>query len=193
MKLQSSQLAVGGVGKGSISTIAVDEESGKESGKAISTVTTKKATIASTPSKRKAPPESIIEASGDPGIAAAATTLVYKLQYGGKESVEDLTGMDASSVEESSAAVSVQSEESDESDSSYLPRGAVELSDSDDDILIDVDSEEEDILRSSFPQDKSKKNLAPGGPQKPFLINCATDSEARVLMKKLQQGEEGVH
>ena len=120
MKLRSSQLAVGGVGKGSISTIAVDEESGKESsGKAISTVTTKKATIASTRSKRKAPPESIIEASGDPGIAAAATTLVYKLQYG-KESVEDLTGMDVSSVEESSAAVSVQSDEFDDSDASYL-------------------------------------------------------------------------
>ena len=70
VNLRSSQLAVGVVGKGSISTIAADEESGKESsGKASSTVTTKKTTIASTRSKRKAPPESIIEASGDPGIA----------------------------------------------------------------------------------------------------------------------------
>ena len=84
--------------KGSMSTLAeVDEESGKESGKAISTVSTKKTTVASTQSKRKAPPESIIEASGDPGIAVAATTLVYKLQYG-KESVEDLTGMDETAV-----------------------------------------------------------------------------------------------
>ncbi len=179
MKLRSSQLAVGGVGKGSISTVA---ELDDESGKAISTVTTKNTTIASIPSKRKAPPESIIEASGDPGIAAAATTLVYKLQYG-KESVEDLTGMDASSVEESSASVSVQSEECDESDLSYVPRG-VEFSDNDDDILIDVDSEVEDLLRSSFPRDKSKKNLVPGGPQKPDLTNCATDSEARVLMNQ---------
>ena len=70
VNLRSSQLAVGVVGKGSISTIAADEESGKESsGKASSTVTTKKTTIASTRSKRKAPPESIIEASGSPGIA----------------------------------------------------------------------------------------------------------------------------
>ena len=35
--------------------------------------------IPSIPSMLKKPPESII---GDSGIAAAATTLVYKLQYG---------------------------------------------------------------------------------------------------------------
>jgi hypothetical protein len=45
-------------------------------------VITEKNTVPSIPSMRKEPPESIIEASGDPGITAAATTLVYKLQYG---------------------------------------------------------------------------------------------------------------
>ncbi len=34
------------------------------------------------------------------------------------------------------------------------------------DILIDIESDEE-ALRSSFPRDKSRKNMVPGGPEKP--------------------------
>ena len=52
---------------------------------AVSTVTKEKNTvpyIPSIPPMRKETPESIIEASGNSGIAAAASTLVYKLQYG---------------------------------------------------------------------------------------------------------------
>jgi hypothetical protein len=59
----------------------------------------------------------------------------------------------------------------------------MEFSDDDNDILLDVDSEEDDLLRSSFPRDISKKNRVLGGPQKPDLSNC-TKSEAQVLMKR---------
>jgi hypothetical protein len=144
--------------------------------KAISTVATSKNTATSFPFTLKEPPESIIEASGDSGIAAAATTLVYKLQYG-KDRVEDLTGRDDSSEDESDASVSLNSEGS---GAAYVPRG-VEFSD--DDILLDVDSEEDDLIRSSFPRDRSRRNKVLGGPQKPDLCNC-TESEAQVLMKR---------
>ena len=53
----------------------------------------------------------------------------------------------------------------------YVPSG-MEFSDYDNYILLDVDSEEDDLLRSSFPRDTSKKNRVLGGPQKPDLSNC---------------------
>jgi hypothetical protein len=59
-------------------------------------------------------------------------------------------------------------EKDDEKDDDYIPDGLV-FSD-DDDCLIDVDSESEDErLRSSFPKDKPRRNLLPGGPQPPDL------------------------
>ena len=90
-----------------------------------------------------------------------------------------MTGRDDSSEEESDAPVSLHSEGS---DAAYVPRG-VDFSDDDNDILLDVDSEEDDLLRSSFPRDTSKKNRVLGGPQKPDLSHC-TKSEAQVLVKR---------
>ncbi len=68
------------------------------------------------------------------------------------------------------------------SDAAYVPRG-MDFSDDDDDIFLDVDSEVDDLLWSSFPRDARKKNRVLGGPQKPDLSNC-TKLEARVLMKR---------
>ena len=55
-----------------------------------------------------------------------------------------------------------------EKDDDYIPDGLV-FSD-DDDFLVDVDLEPEDErLRSSFPKEKPRRNLIPGGPQAPDL------------------------
>ena len=59
-------------------------------------------------------------------------------------------------------------EKVDEKDVNYVPEGLV-FSD-DDECLIDVDLESEDErLRSSFPKEKPRRNLIPGGPQAPDL------------------------
>ena len=71
---------------------------------------------------------------------------------------------------------------SEDSDAAYVPRG-IEFSNNDNDILLDVYSEEDDLLRLLFPRDKSKKNKVLGGPQKLDLCNC-TESEAQALMKQ---------
>ncbi len=63
--------------------------------------------------------------------------------------------------------------------SKYVPRGLEYLDD--DDILIDIDSDEEE-LRSLFPRDKTRKNLVPGGPKKPDVSMCA-ESEGKVLLQ----------
>ncbi len=63
--------------------------------------------------------------------------------------------------------------------SEYVPHG-LEYSD-DNDILIDIDSDEE-ALRSSFPRDKSRKNMVPGGPEKPDVSMC-TESKGKVLLQ----------
>ncbi len=64
--------------------------------------------------------------------------------------------------------------------SEYVLHG-LEYSD-DDDILIDIDSDEEE-LRSSFPRDKSRKNMVPGGPRKPDVSMC-TESKGKVLLQR---------
>ncbi len=63
--------------------------------------------------------------------------------------------------------------------SEYVPHGLECLDD--DDILIDIDSDEEE-LRSLFPRDKSRKNMVPGGPKKPDMSMC-TESEGKVLLQ----------
>ncbi len=90
-----------------------------------------------------------------------------------------MTGRYDSSEEETDAPVSLHSEGS---YAAYVPRG-MEFSDDDNDILLDVDSEEDDLLRSSFPRDKSRNNRVLGGPQKPDLCNC-TQLESHVLIKR---------
>jgi hypothetical protein len=106
-----------------------------------------------------------------PGIAAAALTLIYRLQYGKGETVneskyeykscrdkcdDDFGGSDALECKELETF-------------EYVPHG-LEYSD-DDNILIDIDSDEEE-LRSLFPRDKSRKHLVPGGPKKPDVSMC---------------------
>jgi hypothetical protein len=63
--------------------------------------------------------------------------------------------------------------------SKYVPHG-LEYSD-DDIILIDIDSDEEE-LRSLFPTDKSRKNMVPGGSEKPDMSMC-TESKGKVLLQ----------
>ncbi len=63
--------------------------------------------------------------------------------------------------------------------SKYVPHG-LEYSD-EDNILIDIDSDVEE-LRSLFPRDMSRKNIVPGGPQKPDVSMC-TESEGKVLLQ----------
>jgi hypothetical protein len=60
-----------------------------------------------------------------------------------------------------------------------VPHG-LEYSD-DDNILIDIDSDVEE-LKSLFPWDKSRKNIVPGGPQKPDVSMC-TESKGKVLLQ----------
>ncbi len=63
--------------------------------------------------------------------------------------------------------------------SEYVPHG-LEYSD-DEDILIDIDSDEE-ALRSLFPRDKSRKNMVPSGPEKPDILMC-TESKGKILLQ----------
>ncbi len=63
--------------------------------------------------------------------------------------------------------------------SKYVPHG-LEYSNNDD-ILIDIYSDEEE-LRSLFPRDKSRKNMVPGGPEKPDVSMC-TESKGKVLLQ----------
>ncbi len=63
--------------------------------------------------------------------------------------------------------------------SKYVPHGLEYLDNGN--ILIDIDSDEEE-LRSSFPRDKSRKNMVPGGPEKPDVSMC-TEFEGKVLLQ----------
>ncbi len=137
-----------------------------------------------------------------PGIAAAASTLIYRLQYGkdttvnklkyeyGSESEyeKDKTVNESKYEYESESARDKCDDDSGTSDapecndletSEYVPHG-LEYSD-DNDTLIDIDSDEEE-LRSSFPRDKSRKNMVPGGPKKPDVSMC-TESKRKVLLQ----------
>jgi len=113
----------------------------------------------------------------DTPMAAAASTLLYQLQYGGHDS-PDHSGHDspnrleASNGKKASHHLSTldlcASLSSSDKDTDYKPDGLV-FSDDEDYLLdIDYDSEEEQ-LRSSFPKNKKPMNIIPGGPQPPDL------------------------
>ncbi len=130
-----------------------------------------------------------IDAIKSPGIAAAASTLIYQLQYGKGKTVNELkyeyeSGGDESDVndmfgrDESCGCNASECKESESSE--YVPHG-LEYSD-DDNILIDIYSDVEE-LRSLFPRDESGKNIVPGGPQKPDVSMC-TKSEGKVLLQR---------
>ncbi len=118
------------------------------------------------------------DAIESPGIAAAASTLIYQLQYGKDETVNESKYECESSRDkcddDSGSSDALECKESETS--KYVPHG-LEYSD-DDNILIDIDSDEEE-LRSLFPRDKSRKNMVPGGPEKPDVSMC-TESKGKV-------------
>jgi hypothetical protein len=143
------------------------------------------------------------DAIESPGIAAAASTLIYRLQYG-KDNTANKSKYEYESESEygkdktvnkskyeydSESAGDECDDDSGSSDASkcneletseYVPHG-LEYSD-DDDILIDIDLDEE-MLRSSFPRDKSRKNMVPGGLKKPDVSMC-TESKGKVLLQR---------
>jgi len=85
------------------------------------------------------------------------------------ESEEEVDVMEGIVVlSRSSTKSGEKDDKDDEKDDDYIPDGLV-FSD-DDDFLVDVDLESEDErLRSSFPKEKMRRNLVPGGPQPPDL------------------------
>jgi hypothetical protein len=91
----------------------------------------------------------------------------YDSELAGDECDDDSGSSDASECNESET-------------SKYVPHGLEYLDD--DDILIDIGSDEE-VLRSSFPRDKSRKNMVPGGPKKPDISMC-TESKGKVLLQR---------
>ncbi len=91
----------------------------------------------------------------------------YDTESAGDECDNDSSGSDASECNELET-------------SEYVPPG-LEYSD-DDNILIDIDSDEE-ALRSSSPRDKSRKNMVPGGPKKPDVSMC-TEFKGKVLLQR---------
>jgi hypothetical protein len=138
-----------------------------------------------------------------PGIAAAASTLIYQLQYGKDDTANESKYEYESELEygkdktvnkskyeyDSELAGDECDDDSGGSDalecneletSKYVPHGLEYLDNND--ILIDIDSDEE-ALRSSFPRDKSRKNMVPGGPQKPN-VSMRTESEGKVLLQR---------
>jgi hypothetical protein len=108
-------------------------------------------------------------------VAAAASTVLYRLQYadGGRygdelsDSIESPSGKgDCDGVE----------------DNEYILGGLI-FSD-DEDFLVDVDSESEDErLRSSFPKDRTRKTIIPGGPQPPDLSNYPESERSSIWGK----------
>jgi hypothetical protein len=121
------------------------------------------------------------DAIKSPGITAVASTLIYRLQYGKDETVNEFKYEYESIGDkcDDDSGGSDASECKDLETSEYVPHG-LEYS-ADDNILIDIDSDEEE-LRSLFPKDKSRKNMVPGGPEKPDKSMC-TESEGKVLLQ----------
>jgi hypothetical protein len=138
-----------------------------------------------------------------PGIAAAASTLIYRLQYGKDDTAneskyeyefepeygKDKTVNESKYEYDSESAGDECDDDSCNSDASecnesetseYVPHSLDYLDD--DNILIDIDSDEE-AVRSSFPRDKSRKNMVPGGPKKPNVSMC-TESKGKVLLQR---------
>lgn len=123
--------------------------------------------------------QEVIDLSSE--VAAAATTSVYQSQYGGGNvpSPARTEASNGGSDKNSSNAAASSSTADGSEDGEYKPDGLV-FSD-DEDFLVDVDSESEDEQRrSSFPKDKRRKNLIPGGPQPPDLSNYPESERKKV-------------
>jgi hypothetical protein len=132
-------------------------------------------------STRKAPPETSATSKeqGDTGnaivadslMAAAASTLLYQLQYDGGDD-----GKYASDHSDASDDLCASLDD----DKDYKPNGLA-FSD-DDDFLIDIDYESEDEqLQSSFPKNKLQMNIIPGGPEPPDLSKYPESEQDAVL------------
>jgi hypothetical protein len=130
-----------------------------------------------------------INAIKSPGIAAAASTLIYRLQHRKDKTVNESKYEYELREDECDANDMFGREDSGGSDASeckelvtskYVPHGFEYLVD-DDNILIVIDSDEEE-LRSSFPRDKSRKNMFPGGPKNTDVSMC-TESKGKVLLQ----------
>jgi hypothetical protein len=105
---------------------------------------------------RKAPTNIV-----DSPMAAAASTLLYQLQYVGDDG--KYASDHLNTIEDLCTA-----SEDDVDDKDYKPSGLV-FSDDEDSFLIDIDYESEDErLRSSFPKNNSRMNIIPGGPEPPI-------------------------
>ena len=159
--------------------------------------------IAPTPTTRKSP-RLEIEASRNiavesPAAAAAASTLLYSLHYGGGGGDRDEEGSDYEDGSDdespkkipSRAKKSHLSSKGTDDDDDFIADGLI-FSD-DEDFLIDVDSESEDErLRSSFPKDRSRKPLIPGGPQPPVLSNYPESEQGAVWAKYVKERKKYV-
>ena len=111
-------------------------------------------------------------------VAAAASTVLYSLQYGDGGGYGDDS---ADSIESPSGKADCDEDYVDEDDDYIL--GGLIFSD-DEDFLVDVDSESEDErLRSSFPKDRTRKTIIPGGPQPPDLSNYSESERSSVWGK----------
>ena len=124
----------------------------------------------------------------DTPMAAAASTLLYQLQYGGHDS-PDRSGHDSPDRLEASNGkkgshstntLDLGASSSSDKDMDYKPDGLV-FSD-DEDYLLDIDYDsEEERLRSSFPKNKKRMNIIPGGPQPPDLTMYPESEHEAVL------------
>ncbi len=103
----------------------------------------------------------------DTPMAAAVSTLLYQLQYGGDDGKQGFDHLDA--LDHLCA--------SSDGDMDYKPNGLV-FSD-DDNFLIDINSAlEDERLQTSFPKNKSQMNIIPGGPKNPDLSKYPAEQEA---------------
>ena len=103
-------------------------------------------------------------------MAAAASTLLYQLQYGGDDG--KYASDHSNALDDLCASL--------DNDKDYKPNGLV-FSD-DDDFLIDIDYDLEDKqLQSSFPKNKLQMNIIPGGPEPPDLSKYPESERDAVL------------
>ncbi len=114
----------------------------------------------------------------DTPMAAAASTLLYQLQYGGDDGKQAFDHSDAS--DHLCASL--------DDDMDYKPNGLI-LSD-DDNFLIDINSASEDEqLRTSFPKIKLQMNIIPGGPKPPDLSKYPESEQEAVLAAYLTKSK----
>ena len=124
----------------------------------------------------------------DTPMAAAASTLLYQLQYGGHDSPnrlghdspDRLEASNGKNASHHSSALDLCASSSSDNNMDYKPDGLV-FSD-DKEYLLDIDYDlEEEWLRLSFPMNKKQMNIIPGGPQPPDL-SMYPDSEQQAVL-----------